>query len=227
MTKVLTHKWERLGYKAPFRALGMVSLPSPSLAEQNPAAYMNAMREAGRCGVPLGSCDVCGQGIIHNVIVEDADKRKFVVGCDCAGKIGDTRLEKQAKVLDRERQRKLREEKREAARVARLDAQRERNGGLTDSEVYHKRLAAEREAERARIQPIIEMLSPVADLIADGKGGFCDSIAATLRSGQTPYGKGHHLTCDIIAKQVGRRGSKDYDAEYERIETILEQAAAQ
>ena len=71
------------------------------------------------------------------------------------------------------------------------------------------------------------MLAPVADLIADGKGGFCDSIANTLRSGETPYGKGWNLTCDIIAKKAGRRGSKAYDAEYERIETILDKAAAQ
>ena len=222
---ILTHRWQESGLgMAPFRVMGVVCLPPPSLAAANPSAYNNAMREATSCGVPVGTCQVCGQGIMRNVIIESSDNRRFAVGCDCAIKAGDTKLTTKVKQLENARKREIAAERREALRIKRLEDQRAKNGGLTNWELAEKTRAEAEAADRARKAPIAEMLEPVADLIADGKGGFCDSIANTLRSGDVPYGRGFHLTCDIIAKKYGRAGSKTYDAKYSEISGILEAA---
>ena len=64
--------------------IGFFSLPSPSLAEQNPSAYNAAMRE-----VPAGagSCQHCGTGILHHVVIRIGTERYFI-GCDCANRVG-------------------------------------------------------------------------------------------------------------------------------------------
>jgi len=77
----------------------------------------------------------------------------------------------------------------------------------------------ERESRKAKA---VELLAPLAQIMRDGKGGFRDSIAQTLANGDLPGGRGESITLDILAKQEGRRGSKAYDAEYDRVAEIFE-----
>lgn len=69
----------------------------------------------------------------------------------------------------------------------------------------------------------IELLRPLAERMQDGKGGFRDSIAEDLGKGELPRGRGLTLTMEILAKQAGRKGSKGYNEEFERIDAIVGQ----
>lgn len=91
------HVFEKSGLgRAPFRCVGLVSIPSTSLAGSNPDAYNNAMRSLPS-GIGVGSCGYCGTALMHNFIIESADDRRFVVGCDCVSRTGDAGLVKQVK----------------------------------------------------------------------------------------------------------------------------------
>lgn len=69
----LTHQWERLGYKAPYRIVGS----HEAKFQACPGAPVQ----------PAGTCDVCGNGIMLVVRVRDANGVEFNVGCDCAMKV--------------------------------------------------------------------------------------------------------------------------------------------
>lgn len=66
------------------KVVGYFSLPSISLAEANPTAYNLAMANAP---VGAGTCQHCGTGIIHHVLISTADGLS-VIGTTCAEKIG-------------------------------------------------------------------------------------------------------------------------------------------
>lgn len=99
MTDVVIHAFEKAGLgRAPFRCVGLASIPSSSLAEHNPTAYNNAMAMLPK-GLGCGTCDFCGTAIMHNFIIQgsgEADKR-FVVGSDCVARTGDAGLVKQTR----------------------------------------------------------------------------------------------------------------------------------
>lgn len=80
--------------------------------------------------------------------------------------------------------------------------------------------AADRAEEAARAA-CAERLAEIANLLADGQGGFRDRVAEDMREGEAPYGRGVDIVCDIIAKQQGRRNSKAYKAEYDRVNAII------
>jgi hypothetical protein len=106
------HCFEKAGLgRAPFRCTDLYSLPSPSLAGNNPVAYNNAIADMPQ-GLGCGSCAYCGTAIMHNFIITSADDRRFVVGSDCVARTGDAGLVKQVRA---ERLRVVRE-KREASR---------------------------------------------------------------------------------------------------------------
>ena len=97
------HPFEKSGLGVgPFRLTGVISLPNASIAEANPAAFNGAMRdaqEAAKCsGVRLGVCDHCGAGLMRNAVVTDSAGKCFVVGLDCAMKVGDASLGSRAKI---------------------------------------------------------------------------------------------------------------------------------
>lgn len=172
---VLTHKWQEQGLgEAPFRAVAIISMPSPGLAEANTNAYNNAVAEAqqaaNRFGVMLCSCNSCGQSLQNNVVIRDSKGKHFVVGIDCAGRTGDSRLITETEALERARQKALREARYEAERLereARIAAaqqeQRDRNGGLTDYEMEQK---ARQEAEAARRVQATEQNRWLLDVLA-------------------------------------------------------------
>jgi len=76
--------------------------------------------------------------------------------------------------------------------------------------------AKDQQAERAA------MLAEFAERMKDDRGGFRDSIARDLQRGFAPTGRGLSIALDILAKQMGRGGSKAYDAEYDRIGEIFD-----
>ena len=215
-------KLEALGLgKAPFRVVGFCQIPSTSLAEQNPSAYNNALAGLPR-GVGVGSCAICSTGIMNNFLIRSADGKTHAVGCDCVLKINDVRLTSDLKIIQKQQRDAVREAARQAkfaAQQAALAAERERNGGATDYEVAQ---AAARDARLAVLAPKIAALAPLADELADGRNGFCDSIAASMRDGQALVGRAALIVCDVLAKRCGRSGSKSYNARYDEVSAVFE-----
>lgn len=87
-------------------------------------------------------------------------------------------------------------------------------------------LAAERvHAAQTREQALAQaraILAPLAERMADGQGGFRDSIAREMLQGVIPRGRGLTITLDILAKQMGRGNSKAYWDEYEKLQDLLD-----
>jgi len=129
---------------------------------------------------------------------------------------------KELAALERSRERaaERREEKRIAALEIRLAAEREKNGGLTNSELDDK-IMAERKEEKTKISDALE---EIWWSLRDGRMGFCDSISKDMENGEIPRGRGWDLVCEILAKKEGRKNSKAFKTEFERIEKILIEA---
>lgn len=224
MTEEKIHRFELAGLgKAPFRCVGLSQIPSPTLAEHNPDAYNNALRSLPP-DFGCGTCHYCGQAIMNCYLIVSADGHKFAVGCECVRKTGDAGLVNKQKALKRQAERDKRAAARQAAYERELEKQREKNGGLTDHEVWQNEQEAKRREKERKARLRAEILGPLASRLRDGRGGFRDSVAATLDEGGLPFGNGWSITCDILAKQEGRGGSKAYEAEYAKVEALLEEA---
>lgn len=221
MNTVAIHKLTEMGLgQAPFRIVGFYKLPSASLAGTNPFAY-EAILASRPKGVMVGSCAMCGTGLTNNFIIKSADGKKHAVGCDCVEKINDVRLTNDIKELKRKARLEAKLIKNEENRVAyqaTLQEQRDRNNGLTDFELLQEEI---RVAESLRVAPIVVMLAPLANEIEDGKRGFCDSIAESMRNGLIPSGRGLDITIDILSKNAGRANSKAYLTRYQVLENLF------
>jgi len=212
MSEDISHKFTEAGLgPAPFTFLGVVE----------------RVRQAapGEPWLAAGTCRYCYTGIRHAFRVQAADGAISDVGSECIKKAGDKGLISLAKEAEKERRREAAYQKSEVKRLARLQAQRDRNGGLTDSEVRDAKWEAERLAEEKAREPIAELLADVADTLDDGRRGFRSSVAEDLRRGKVPTNNAINIACEIVAKDLGgRRGSKAYDAEHERVSAIFEKA---
>lgn len=220
------HLWEAAGLGvAPFRVVGLAEMPSLSLAEHNPAAYQNAMQSLPR-GYGIGSCRCCAAGLKNNYLIESSDGKKFAVGSECVNKAGDGGLVDKMRYIKRQVDRDKRFKEREAACIARHEEERSRNGGLTDDEVAAQRREQEETARLEALAPLLEVLEPIAQRLADGRGGFRDSIAKDLREGKMPEGRGLDIMVEILAKQKGRRRSDAYEDEEERLYDLFDRISA-
>jgi aminopeptidase N len=167
------HCFEKSGLgKAPFRCVGVASLPSPSLAEHNPDAYNNALRMLPR-DIGLGSCNYCGMAIMHNFIIEDCTGgKRFVVGSDCVARTGDAGL---IKAVRGERLKVVRA-KREVIRSMKR-SEREAQWAKEREERRVAFLAANAEL-LADAAPFMEQGGFIADVLERGtKGGFVSDRA--------------------------------------------------
>lgn len=197
---ISVHPFNHLG-QAPFRFVGTV--------EKTFQACPGAPIVAG------SSCDHCGTGIRWECWVEDANGRRFKVGNDCIAKVGDQKLIKASHAAKLERQREARHAKREAQREAMLNAQRERNGGLTDWEVIEAERRAEAEARNA--EKAKRARGDVAQIMRDGRGGFRDDMARLIETGDQMRRGQFKIAVEILAKETGgRKGSKKFKAELDR-----------
>jgi len=181
---------------------GFFSLPSASLAEANPAAYSQAMAEAP---IGAGSCAHCGTGILHHVVIKIAGVQHFI-GTDCAAKVGSESV------------------KRCVRQGLTSEALAVDDAKIAASRAETARLTAERDAKLAAVAA---QVSDLADRLADGRGGFRDSIASDLRRGVLPTGRGFSCMIMILAKQEGRLGSKAFTAALAALEARLEPVIAQ
>lgn len=223
---VVVHRHFEMGV-APYRLVGVWSAPSTSVLEVNPTAYNLAMASAPRSC--RGTCDHCGTGIIHHFIIRDSRRNDFVVGSSCVEKVGDAKLMKACEAKQREMAKAKREAKREAemqarhaAAMAELDAQRARNGGLTDAEVAQQ----EREqAEQARQDQREEAAEYFIVALEENDTDFARSVARDLRNGSLPYGGGKKILIKIATKYhsgASRVNSKAYDAELDKADVAFE-----
>lgn len=220
------HLWEAAGLGvAPFRVVGVVELPAPSLAEHNPTAYKNALASLPH-GYGIGSCRCCAASLKNNYLIESHDGKKFAVGSECVNKAGDKGLVNEMGYVRRQADRDKRFREREAAHIARLEEERARNGGLTDDEVAAQRREQEATARLEALAPLLEVLEPIAHRLADGRGGFRDSVAKDLREGKIPEGRGLDIMVEILAKGKGRRRSDAYEDEAERLYDLFDRISA-
>lgn len=220
------HIWEADSVgTAPFKVVGFYSIPPPSLAEANPSLYQYLAKEAPR-GFSLGQCAVCGRSINHNALVKDANGRTFSVGMDCVAKAGDAGLMTEAEHAKRESARIAREMNRQLqyeAYQAQLEAQRERNGGLTDDEVE---AAKKVEAEQAKCDAIVAILTPILNALKRAPGHFGLSMAAQIEGGDIPHGGALAICCEIYAKaEAAKTGSGPRSTAYKEAFWVAKQEA--
>ena len=139
-------------------------------------------------------CRHCGTGIRIRFHIVSADGVRSVVGSTCIEKTGDQGLIDIAKAEKNRRAREKAQAKRHAAIDAEFQAQRDRNGGLTDWEVTEQKHVAEKTARLEALKPIIAL----ADDLEDGRGGFRDSVASDLRNGILPTPRGIEIVIEIL-----------------------------
>lgn len=219
---VQDHKHYTMGTGS-YRLVGIWAAPSKALLEANPNAYNIAMQ--GRPACCHFSCDHCGTGIQNHFIIQDSVGAKFCVGSSCIEKLGDTQLITAAKAAEKKRQKAIRAEKRQQEQLARqaayeaeMEAERERNGGLTDHEVGVQKREEARAQRRYDIQEvagdIINVLSNVGD--------FGTDMARQIESGTLPTYNARNICIEILAKRHGRKNSAAYNAAYPLCEAEYE-----
>lgn len=202
MTAAIYHPFQEAGLgEAPFRLVDVIET-----------------KDAAQIGIPLGCCHFCGAGLRFNFILRDRSGRLSVVGCDCVMKTGDAELMTAAELERKRHEKALREAARaakweadQAARMAKLDEQRARNGGLTDYEMVEQRL---REEARRRTEGngwLVEVLEQV-----DTSGDFLPSIIRDLTTHTAAVDlseRAKSILADIYARQVsGKRRGPEFDA---------------
>lgn len=228
--KVIRHKHYRMG-QGDYRLVGFWEAPSRAVLEQNPMAYNNMMAsapESCRC-----FCHHCGTGIRLHFILEDELGDRYSVGSSCIDKLGQKELVTEAHAMKLERDRAKRKEaadrKREQqqeAREAKLQAQRDKNGGLTDYELKQK---DRKDREEQNSLQYREISKPIKTLLRAAGGDFCKSIVSSLNDGKMPSGGGKVITIEIMAKQKSgaRKNSKAYKAVYPEMEALFNDISSQ
>lgn len=170
------------------RIVGFFSLPSPYLAEHNPAGYANAL---ANCPRGAGSCFHCGTGILHHVVVKDTEGNTRFIGSTCAERVG----------LDKEclRYRMTSEEikARRDKRNAYFDAEARRRNAWND--LWDTYLAARFED----IGDIVEMLEKLDT-------DFHRSLAEQLRRSKLSPNQAYYVAKATSA--TGRRNKKNAEA---------------
>lgn len=215
---------------APFHFVGTAKIPSPSLGEQNPTAYMNALAALPRDLVNgCGTCGHCGTSIMNIFIVRNAEGKKYGVGCDCIEKTADKPLVRASHLAklaaDRAKRAASKKAKREAYLAAIDPATGETNEQRMQREREEQRVAyqAREAAEFARRKATSEALATYASLLRDGQGGFRDSVGQDMQAGFLPQGRAREIATEILAKIIGgRRGSAKFEAAAETIEAAFE-----
>lgn len=168
--------------------LGFYSLPSLHLAEHNPTAYNNALRDAPK---GAGSCAHCGRGILHNVIVRDQAGNTLCIGTDCAQKVG----------LDPEALRNRMTTEQLAERRARWEHERDQA-----RQKYLQREAAIEARKALRRERYGDLLTILRGMQTE----FHSSLAEQLESNHLSYNQACYVAKATSA--TGRRNKRNADA---------------
>jgi len=215
-----------LGF-APFRFVGIWEMPSRGFQANYPNQY-NRMIASAPCGV--GSCHYCGMGISVHYLIKDMNGKVSAVGSECINKAGDVGLINAARYAKNKRIREKKHAKQLQQREARLFQERQIYAGLSKgesenrwSEIIRNRMEQQR---LDKLQPVLDILIPYADALQDGMRGFCDDVAMGLRKAELPRGRGLSIMLEILAKQYGRKNSKDFKAAYNSITAEVMQASS-
>lgn len=224
-SELKAHPFELSGMgTGPYRFVGMVSIPSSSLAEANPTAYNNALAMlprnlVGGCGI----CYHCGTAIMNICIVIDAQGVRYGIGSDCVLKTGDASLGDKVKVAVAKHRARLARAKKDAAREARRIAWL--NASCNElGETNAQRIERERnEAQAAQVAREAVVFEKFGFLLPHlGAGNFCESIASGIRSGREPRGGALDILREIYAKSAGgKRGSKAFCASWDAFNAKL------
>jgi vacuolar-type H+-ATPase subunit H len=200
------HAFESRGLgKAPFRCVGL----------RENRFTIPGVPEATK---PGGTCDYCGTGIAYECVIQSADGRQFVVGCDCVLKTDDRGLVSAVKLA----QRKARQEKAAAKHKAAWEAERperERRQRVRDI------IASERSfAARNREAAMTEQNGWLIDVLNGMSGDFVASMAEQLRTNRLGDLSDRCISIlrEIYAKHHGRRNSKAYSAAEDVFDSHLE-----
>ena len=209
------HPFELSGLgTGPYRWVGICSIPPLSLAEANPSAYNAALAALPRdlvngCGV----CAHCGTPLTNICIVRDAQGRHYGIGSDCIEEVHDPFLGKAAKVAIA----RLQRDQRRAREAAKREANHKRwlatvcnEAGETNAQRLERELREREAAQKARKDAVWAKFGFLLPFLGGPEGGFCASIAASIRNGQAPSGRALEICGEIYAKAHGRRGSKAY-----------------
>lgn len=194
---------------APFRCIGVWSMPSPGLAEQNPEAYQMALRSMPQ-GYGCGSCAHCGMPLVNNYLIQSADGRKFSVGCECVAKTGDkalgTEVDRKRLALDRA--------KRAAARQRKWDAYRQSDAFQQQAREREEAALRRQQEEAAKAAAIREMYAfLLPPLRSQNQSEFITGMIQQIEEGRlSPSPRLQDILSDIYARSFGRRGSKSYEA---------------
>ena len=221
------------------RIVDFFSLPSPSMAEHNPVAYCAAMASAP---AGAGTCSHCGTGILHHVVIEDASGVRWFIGSDCATKVGFDRRQ----VSDRLTHAQLEERQRRVDATDWSVFQSGKYAGRAVADVFlddqdyvvwycgqsnqtavvcravcadlFARRQADADSRRAVLVNVFGegFLSHHA-----GADGFLGGVCSDILAGRLPAPRALYILMEISAKASGRKGSKTYNAELERLESAL------
>jgi len=176
--------------------VGFFSLPSPSLAGHNPAAYQAAMREIPK---GAGSCQHCGTGILHHVVIRIGASQHFI-GCDCANRVGSPMV------------RRCVREKLTAEQIA----ERERAAEIRNAEWLAERQRREDE-HNAELQRRFELLRDIIEPLEALGSEFHASLASQLRSGSLSPRQAEYAAKGVLGiSRYSKRVAAQWDAIYER-----------
>lgn len=168
--------------------IGFFSIPSPSMAEHNPTAYTLAMQAAP---AGAGACSHCGMGILHHVVIRDAEGKTRFIGCDCARKVGVSR---------------------EALAYKLTTAQLEERAAkrAIEREAWQLKNQAEEDARAARLAIRREKVGDLVDMLRALGGEFYASLADQLETRPLSHRQGEYVA--KVTSATGRRNKKNAEA---------------
>lgn len=184
----------------------------------------------GKAGAAM--CQLCGMGLRYEFVITSADGRQFGVGCECVHKTEDAGLQREVEAQQIKLKLALKEQRhleREAKRQAEWEAKMAEvmPSGLTrKQEMELEADQRERQAEERR-ERVRSVWGPVIHALKATNGDFARDWAEALEGGENwPRGRALDICIEITAKKAGRRGSKAFNAEWDRIAGLLEEGMA-
>lgn len=213
------HPFEEAGMGlGPYKWVGMYSLPSSDLAEKNPSAYQEALREMPKLKGGCGTCYACGMAIIHICIVADRDGVLYGVGTDCVEKTEDPHLGNAAKLATAKRLKEIRRQKREekwhADRAAYLEENKDRLAA--EQTAREEKEAARLRAIEARLdaigRPVVKALEAAAQT-----SEFFESLHKQIVSEGSLSPRQAQFVAKLVLGRRSKKNETEFDALVDRI----------